>query len=141
MGENIQFGDEGLQIAGGSLSDHDFEHLLADGFDLGGFGVCGILPLVGAFVSETNDEQSQQVSIRCPDIHVGLNEGLLLADEGSVFVRGHCEAVEVGKAGSSNDIINAKLELGPGLCLVLVQITKGHLYHTALEVVRRNGLT
>lgn len=113
--ENIQFGDKGLQVAGGGFSDHDLEHLLADGLDLGGLGVCGLLDLVGAASSEANGEQPQQVSIRSPHVHVGLNEGLPLADERPVFVGGHLHSVEVGKAVLAIYIINAELELAPGL--------------------------
>lgn len=130
-----------MQVAGGSLSDHDLEHLLADSLDLGGLGVGGLLDLVGATGSETNGEQSEQVSIGGPHVHIGLNEGLPLADERPVLVRGHHHSVEVGEAVSAIDIVNAELELAPCLGLVLVQVTEGGLNHTSLKAVRRNGCT
>jgi len=133
-----QFGNKGLQVAGRSLSGHDLEHLLADGLDLRGLSIGCLLDLVGTASSQTNGEQSQQVSVGGTDINVGLNESLPLADKGPVLVGGHGHSVEVGKAALSLDIIDAELELGPGLLLILVQVTKGNLNNTSLEVIRGN---
>lgn len=127
-----------MQVAGRSLSGHDLEHLLANGLDLRGLGIGCLLNLVGATSSETNGEQSQQVSISGSDINVGLNESLPLADEGSVLVRGHGHSVEVGETLLANHIIDAELELSPCLGLVLVQVTESDLNNTALEVIRGN---
>ena len=69
--------DELLQVAGGSLGNHDLEHLLANLTDLGRLSIGGLLDLVDTLLGEGNSEEAEQVTIGGLDIDVGLDDGLL----------------------------------------------------------------
>lgn len=72
--------DNFLQVAAGNLTLDDLKHTLADGTDLAGLGIRGLLDLLGAALGETDGEETQQVAVSRLDVNVGLNQGLPLLD-------------------------------------------------------------
>jgi len=62
---------------------------------------------------------------------------LPLADEGAEFVRGEVEAVEVGQAVLSLDLVDAQLDLAESVVLILLEIGERDLEYPALEGVVR----
>ena len=76
---------------------HDVHHLLADGSDLGGLSVGGLLDLVLSSLGETNAKESELVSVSGSTINVSFDLGLPLLDDGALFVTGQFHAVEVGQ--------------------------------------------
>lgn len=68
--------NELLQVAGGGLSSHDLEHLLADLTDLSRLSVGSLLDLVDTLLGEGNSEEAKQVTVGSLDINVSLNDGL-----------------------------------------------------------------
>ena len=106
LGDELE--DELPKLDGGGLLDHDLGHPLADGADLGGLGVAGLLDLVGAPLGEANGEQADDVAVSGPDVDVGLDEGLPLLDEGAELVAGEIHAVEVGEAVPALDFVGPR---------------------------------
>jgi hypothetical protein len=119
----------------GSLSDNNVGHLLSDLVDLRGLGVGGLLDLVGLSLGETDDEESEEVVVGGLDGDVSLNQSLPLSDERSQLVGSEVKAVEVGEQVLALDLVNSQLDLLEGVVLLALQISKGHLEHSALEVV------
>ncbi len=81
-----ELGGELGKGAGRSLALDDLGHLLADGADLGGSSVCGLLDLVWATLGESDGEEADEVIVGGLDGDVGLDQGLPLADEGAELV-------------------------------------------------------
>jgi hypothetical protein len=132
-------GDELLgelsKSARAGVTGHDLNHLLADGPDLRGSGVCGLLDLVWSSLGEANGEETEEVVIGGLDDDVGLDEGLPLADEGAELVGGEVETVEVGQAVLALDLVDAELDLAESVVLILLQIGERDLEYPALEGV------
>lgn len=135
-GVGDQLLDDLLQVAGGDLAGDDLEHALADGTDLAGLSVGGLLDLLRATLGETDGEQTEQVTISGLDVNVGLDQGLPFLDHGAKLVSSDGHTVEVGQAGLALDLVDAKTELAEGLVLRLgVQVTKGDIQDTSTEGV------
>jgi hypothetical protein len=115
-----EFGSELCEGAACGFALDDLDHLLTDSSDLRGGGVCSLLDLIWATLSETNSEETEEVIIGCLDSDVGLNESLPLADEGSEFVGGEVETVEVGQAVLSLNLIDTELNLAESMVLILL---------------------
>ena len=101
-----ELGGKLCKSAGGGLASDNLSHLSADGSDLRGRGVCGLLDLVGALLGEGDGEEAEEVVICGLDCDVGLNQRLPLSDEGSELVGCEVETVEVGQAVLSLDLID-----------------------------------
>lgn len=132
-----QLGRQLLESAGGRLALDDLDHLSPDSTDLGGGGVGGFLNLVGTALGESNGEETEQVFIGGLDGDVGLDQGLPLAYEGSEFVGGEVETVEVGEAVLALDLVYSELDLAEGVVLILLQIGQRNLDNSALEGIVR----
>ena len=83
-----EFAGELGQGHGGGFPLDDLGHLLADGADLRGRGVGGLLDLVGPSLGEGDGEQADQVVIGGLDRHVGFDQGLPFAHQRPQLVRG-----------------------------------------------------
>lgn len=132
LGDELE--DELPQLNGGDLADHDVGHLLADGANLRGLGVAGLLDLVGAPLGESNGEEADGVAVGGLDVNLSLNEGLPLLDQGAELVTGEVHSVEVGKAVAALDLVGPQLDLPVGL-LIVVEVGEGNLENTTLEGV------
>lgn len=130
-----ELGDELAQVARVGLTLNNLEHLLADSSDVRRLGVGVLLDLVGTLLGESNNKDSEEVTVGGLDILVSLDERLPLADERAELVRGEVHAVEVGEAGAALDTVNLQLELAVSLLIVLVEVGEGSLDDTALERV------
>jgi hypothetical protein len=75
-----QFRCELSECAGRCFTLNDIHHLLPDSPNLGGLGVCGLLDLVVASLSESYREKAKKIVIGSLDSDVGLDQGLPLAD-------------------------------------------------------------
>lgn len=128
-----ELGDQLLQAAASGLALDDLDHLLADGTDLGGCGVGGLLDLVWAALGEGNSEEAEQVVVGGLDGDVGLDQRLPLAHERAQLVRGEVQAVEVGQAVLALDLVHAELDLAERVVLILLEIGQGHLDDAALQ--------
>lgn len=130
-----QLAGELLESAAAGLTLDDLGHLLADGADLRGRGVGGLLDLVGAALGESNGEEAEEVVVGGLDGDVGLNQRLPLADEGAQLVGCEVETVEVGQAVLALDLIDSELDLAERVVLILLEIGQRDLDDTALQGV------
>lgn len=124
-----------LQGASAGLALDDLGHLLADGTDLGGGSVGGLLDLVGAALGECDGKETEEVVVGGLDGDVGLDEGLPLADERAQLVGCEVETVEVGQAVLALDLVDSELDLAESVVLILLQISQADLDDTALQGV------
>lgn len=124
-----------LQGAAAGLALDDLGHLPADGTDLGGGGVGGLLDLVGAALGEGNGEEAEQVVVGGLDGDVGLDQGLPLSDKRSQLVGCEVETVEVGQAVLALNLVNSELDLAESVVLILLQVRQGNLNDSALQGV------
>ena len=106
---------------------HDFHHLLTDGFDLGGLCIAGSFNLTVLTSGEGNAEKSAKIAIGGLGLNETFNESVPLLDEGAHLVSGDSETVEVGKAFVSLNFLNLELDDSPGIVFLLSlgQITIG----------------
>lgn len=132
---------EGLEVTLACEGRHSGNHLGADAALLGGLGVASLLELVVLLLREGNAEHADDVSVSRPGVDVGLDDGLLLLDEGAELIAGHIHAVEVEEAVESLHILNTKLDLAVGAGLVLVEVAEGKLDNSALETLRGDLLS
>lgn len=130
-----QLAGELLQGAAAGLALDDLGHLPADGTDLGGGGVGGLLDLVGSALGECNGEDTEEVLVGRLDSNVGLDQALPLADKGSQLVGCEVKTVEVGQAVLALDLVDSELDLAESVVLVLLQVRQGNLDNTALQRV------
>lgn len=128
--------DEGLEVTLSSEAGHGGNHLSADLLHLGGLGVASLLQLIVLLLGESNAEHADNVSVGGTAVDVGLDDGLLLLDEGAKLVAGHIHAVEVEEAVVSLDILDAQLDLTVGHGFVVVEVGQRKLNNTTLEVIR-----
>lgn len=117
------------------LALHDVNHLLPDGTDLGGGGVCGLLDLVWSSLGEGNAEETEEVVIGGLDNNVGFDEGLPFSDEGSQLVGCEVETVEVGEAVLALDLVDPESDLSERMVLILLQVGQGDLEYPALQCI------
>lgn len=123
------------ESAGAGFARHDINHLLPDGSDLGGGGVCGLLNLVWSSLGEGDAEKTEEVVVGGLDNDVGFDEGLPLSDEGSQLVGCEVETVEVGQAVLALNLVDAESDLAEGMVLILLQIGQGDLEYSALQCI------
>jgi len=117
---------------------HDFHHLLADEFLMGGLGVAGSLNLLLGLLSEGNAEHSQVVSILGFGLNESFDEGVPFLDHSSTVVPGDVHAIEIGIAVKAFDLLDLETELLPGGGVgALVAVTKGEAENTTLERISR----
>ena len=119
-----------LQFKGLDVTGDDVDHLLADGTDLGGLGIAGLLNLMGPLAGETDAEDSQQIAVGGAHIHVGLDQSLPLLDHRSELISGKVHAVEVGQNVSALNFFGDQTELFVGN-LVVLQVGERNLKDSA----------
>mmetsp|Transcript_1154 Transcript_1154/g.2651 ORF Transcript_1154/g.2651 Transcript_1154/m.2651 type:complete len:292 (-) Transcript_1154:78-953(-) len=127
--------DQALEVSLGAQLGHGGDHLGADRPALCGLCVAGGLDLCVLRFREGDAKETNGVPVRCAAVGVGLDDGLLLSDEGAELVAGHVHAVEIQQAVVSLDILDAELDLAVGQGLVLLQIGETDLDDASLEVV------
>merc|ERR1740130_27868 len=123
------------QLTRRDLFGHDVSHLLANGTDLGRLCVGSLADLEWALLGEANAEASQDISVNGLHINICLDQRLPLADKGTQLVSGEVHAPEVAQAGLALDILDTKTHLAEVIGLILVQVAKGNLEHTPLELL------
>ena len=128
--------DERLEVSLGTEFRHDGGHFGADGTDLCALGVAGRLDLVVLGTGEGDAKESDDVSVGSSAVDVGLDDRLLLSDEGAELVSGHVHSVKVQQAIVSLDVFDAELDLAEGIGFVLVEVGERDLNDTSLEVIR-----
>jgi len=117
---------------------HDFHHLLADEFLMGGLGIAGSLDLLLGLLSEGNAEHSQVVSILGLGLNESFDEGVPFLDHSSTVVPGDVHAIEIGIAVKAFDFLDLETELLPGGgVLALIAVTEGKTENTALKRIGR----
>jgi len=92
---------------------HNLHHLLSDELLVGGFGVTGSLNLSMCFLSESNAEHSQDVSVGGLCLNECLNKRVPLFDHGASLISGDVHTMEVSEAIKTLDFSNLELELSP----------------------------
>jgi len=117
------------------LLSNNLHHLFADLTNLRALSIGGFLDLVVSLLGEGNDEEADKVVIGSLDGGVGLDESLPLADEGTKFVRGEVETVEVGQAVFALDFVDSELNLAESVVFILLEIGKRDFEDAALESV------
>lgn len=128
--------DDILQFTAGDFTSNDFKHALTDGTDLGSLSVTGLLDLLRATLSESNAEETDEVTISSLDISVTLNQGLPLLDHGTELVLSQGHSVEISQTDLSLDFINTQTELAEsGFFTLGVQVSQGHFQNTSLQAI------
>lgn len=130
-----QLGRKLGQRAASGVALHDLGHLLADRTDLRRAGIGGLLDLVGASLRKGNGKQANKVIIGGLHGHVGLDEGLPLADKRAQLVGREVHTIEVGKAVLPLDFIHPELDLAERVVFIVLQVGKRSLEDTTLEGV------
>ena len=83
---------ERLEVAVICLLLDDLAHAVADGLDLRGLRVGGLLGGVLLPLGETNAEHAEHVAVRGLQVNKSLNQRLPLLDQAAHLVRGHVHA-------------------------------------------------
>jgi len=117
--------NKSLEVSLSGQGGHMVDHLGADRADLGRLGVTGLLELIILLLSEGDAEHADDVTIGGTGINVGLNDRLLLLDEGAKLITGHVHAVEVKEAVVSLNILDTELDLTVSHGLIVVEVGKG----------------
>ena len=125
--------DKSLEVSLSSQSGHGVNHLGSDGTDLGTLGIASLLELIILLLGEGNAEKTHNVSVGSTSINIGLNDTLLLLNQGAKLITGHIHTVEVKEAVESLNILDTKLDLAVGHGLIVVKIGKGELDDTSLK--------
>ena len=135
-GVGDELGDQLLDGGGGDLVADDLEHLLADLTDLGGLGVASPGNLTAPALGESQEEDTEGVSIRGLDIDGGLDQGVPLTDKRAELVSGQIHSVERGEAVGALDVLDLELHLPESLVLILVQVSEAALDDPAPQSIR-----
>ena len=130
--------DKSLKISLSGQGRHGINHFGADRADLGGLGVTGLLELIVLLLGEGDAEHTDDVTISGAGVNIGLNDRLLLLDEGAKLVTGHVHTVEVKETVVSLNILDTELDLTVSHGLVIVEISKGELNNTSLQSIGSN---
>jgi hypothetical protein len=130
--------DKGLEVSLASQSAHGGDHLLADGANLGGFGITRLFQLVILFLREGDAEHAHDVAIGGTGVHIPLDDALLLLDQRAQLIAGHIHAVEVQEAVVPLHVFHAELHLTVTHGLIVVEVGEGELDDASLKSVRSN---
>ena len=123
--------------AAGGFALDDVGHLAANGPDLRGRSVGGLLDLVGTALGEGDGEQTDEVVVGSLHGHIRLNQSLPLPHQRAQFVGGEVKSVEVRQAVLSLDLIDSQADLTEGVILVLLQIGQRDLNNPSLQSIVR----
>jgi len=77
-----------------------------------------------AALSESNGEETEEVTIGRLDVDMRLDESLPLAHKRTELIRGERHAMEVGETILSLDLVYTKSNLAEGLLLILIKVTE-----------------
>lgn len=126
--------DQSLEVSLSGECGHGVDHLGTNLLGLSRLGITRLLKLIILLLGESNAEHADDVSVGGTAVDIGLNDGLLLLDQGAELVAGHVHAVEVEKAVESLNIFDAELDLAVAHGFVVVQISEGEFNDTSFEV-------
>ena len=85
-------------------------------------------------LGETNDEASEDGTVKGLDFNDGLDKGLPLSDEIAKFVSGHVHTVEGGSGGVTFNVFNLELNLSPGHVVgVVLEVSEGDFDDSSLD--------
>jgi hypothetical protein len=110
------------KITAGDFTLNDLTHLCTDVLDLGGLGVAALASRVGLFLSETDAEDTKDVTISCLSINKALDECLPLLYKTAELVSGEGHAVEVKEKITTRDFLAYKTELAEGALRVHISL-------------------
>lgn len=133
-----EFLDKTLEVSFGTEFRHDGGHFGANGTDFGTLGVASGFDLIVLRTCESNAKHSDNVSVGSSAVNIGLDDRLLLANQGAKLVSGHVHSVEIQETVVSLNVFNTQLDFSERHALVLVQVGKRNFNDTSLEVVRSN---
>lgn len=137
-----ELGNEVLEVPGLGFTNHDFDHLGADGAALGGLSVRGLALLVRSALGETNAKETKSVTISGLDVGRGLDQSVPFAHQRAELVSGHVHAPEVGQALHARHFLNAELELSKGIILTIgLEVSQRSLDDASHETVASNDGT
>ena len=123
------------KVAASCLTLDDLNHLLTNGTDLGRLGVGSLLDLVWSPLGESNGKQAEKVVVSGLDGDVGLDQGLPFSDKRSELVGCEVEAVEVGQAVLSLNLVHPQLDFAESVILIFLQIGQRNLENTTLQSI------
>jgi len=136
------FGDELLneilEFRSGGFFGHDVHHFSSDLLDLSSLGIRSSLQLVLSSASESNSEQSEEVSVGGFNINESFNESLPFSDERSELIGGQIHSVEVCEAFASLDFFDNQLDLSVRLVFFLLKICQVDFQNSSLQRIRGN---
>lgn len=119
--------------AAGCLPLHDFDHLLANGTNLGRTSICGLLDLVRASLGEGDSKKPEEIIIRRLHGDIGFDQRLPLTHEGSQFVGREIEAVEVGQTVLALNLIHTELNLAESMVFIVLEVGERNLENSTLQ--------
>lgn len=114
---------------------NDFHHLLANGSNLGGSSVCGLLDLIRSSLREGDSEKSEEIIVCSFDSDICFNQRLPFANERPKLVGGKIEPMKVGKTIFPLDFVHPELDLPESMIFVLLQIGKRHFEYSSLQCI------
>jgi len=126
---------------GADLSLEDLDDFLTDSLNLSGLSVSehGHL-LILDVLGESNDKNTDDVTVGGLAVGLGLDEGMTLLDHLAHLITGQRETVKVSQAVLSLDFLNFELDLLVAI-LGLVEVSDVELADTSLESIGLNLLT
>jgi len=130
--------DKSLKVTLSCQSSHGSNHFGTDRTDLGRLGIASLLELIILLLGEGNAKHTDNVPVGGTGINIGLEDGLLLLDQGAKLVASHVHAVEVKKTVESLNILNTKLHLAVAHGLIVVKVGKGDFNDTSLQSIGGN---
>lgn len=105
--------DEIDEVTVASFLIDNFLDLLSDELNLSLLGIRALSDLTILSTSETDEEQSEDITILSLDFDMGLNERLPFLKIRAELISGHIKTMEVSQTGSTLDFFNAKLDFSP----------------------------
>jgi hypothetical protein len=113
-------------------------HFLSNKSALSSLSISGLSQLVLSSSSESNDEDSQDVSVKSFNFDIGFNKGLPFSNQRSIFVSSKIKSVKVGESRSSNDFVDSKVHFLVSLVFVFLEVSQAGFDDSTLQGVRGN---
>lgn len=101
----------------------DVCHLVSNCANLGRSCISRLLDLVRPSLSEGDGEEANEVIVSGLDGNVGLDQSLPLAHQGTQLVRGEVQAMKIGKAVFSLNLVHTESDFAECVVLVLLKIS------------------
>jgi len=81
--------------------------------------IVSLSDLVGRLSGESNDENSQDISVGSSDVLDGFNESFSFLDERAELVLGHVDSVEAGEGLSTLGLVDDELDFSPVVTILI----------------------